>query len=156
MARISEISLLQQAEQPALVIEAVTDMKGIVQTIGDGFAKIGAYLAENGQEPADMPFVAFPDYVNMTGEKIDMTIGFKTAKALPIKEDIQSVMLPARKIVMAIHRGNFEELGAMYMEMAEWIKSNGYEAEGTSIEYYCTGHETPENEVVTRVEMPLK
>ena len=85
-----------------------------------------------------------------------MKIGFKTAKSLPVKENIQSVMLPAQKIVSCIHRGNFEELGVMYNEMAEWIKSNGYEAEGTSVEYYHTGPQTPESELVTRVEMPLK
>jgi effector-binding domain-containing protein len=97
------------------------------------------HLAANEQESADVPFVTFPDYANMTGEKINMTIGFKTANALPSKDDIQSFKLPARKIVMAIHRGYFEELGAVYMEMAEWIKNNGYEAEGTYIEYYHTG-----------------
>lgn len=156
MARITDIALLQQAEQPALIVEAVTDMKGIVDAITEGFGKIGAYLEECGEITTDLPFVAFPNYADMTGETIKMKIGFKTAKSLPPKENIQSVILPAQKIVSCIHRGNFEELGAMYNEMAEWIKSNGYEAEGTSVEYYHTGPQTPENELVTRVEMPLK
>lgn len=40
--------------------------------------------------------------------------------------------------------------------MMRWIKTNGYQGTGTSIEYYYTGPDVPEEEQVTRVEMPLK
>ena len=37
MAKISEIMLLQQPEQPALAIEVQTYMKGMSQAIGENF-----------------------------------------------------------------------------------------------------------------------
>ena len=40
MAKISEIMLLQQPEQPALAIEVKTDMKGMSQAIGENFVRI--------------------------------------------------------------------------------------------------------------------
>ena len=40
MAKISEIMLLQQPEQPALAIEVQTDMKGMSQAIGENFVRI--------------------------------------------------------------------------------------------------------------------
>ena len=64
--------------------------------------------------------------------------------------------LPEQKIVSCLHRGNYSELAALYKEMLEWIKSKGYEADGSSVEYYYSGPEVPVNEQVTRVEMPLK
>ena len=46
-------------------------------------------------------------------------------------------------------------MATLYNEMMEWIKTNGYKASGTSIEYYYTSPDIPEEEQVTRVEMPL-
>ena len=60
-----------------------------------------------------------------------------------------------RRIVSCLHRGNYNELAQLYNEMAEWIKTNGYKASGTSIEYYYSNPDVPEEEHVTRVEMPL-
>ena len=49
MAKISEIMLLQQPEQPALAIEAQTDMKGMPQAIGENFVRIDTLFKEQGE-----------------------------------------------------------------------------------------------------------
>lgn len=49
----------------------------------------------------------------------------------------------------------YKELAALYNEMMEWIKNNGYKPSGTSIEYYYSNPNVPEEEQVTRIEMPL-
>lgn len=157
MAKISEIMLLQQPEQPALIIETtVNGMDEMSNAIGSGFLKIGAYLEESGEITTDVPFVAYPCFEEMDETMIKMVIGFKLSKKLPDKGEIQSIQLPAQKIVSCLHRGTYNELADLYNEMTEWIKSKGYEASGTSVEYYYTGPEYPESEHVTRVEMPLK
>ncbi|MDR2036621.1 MAG: GyrI-like domain-containing protein [Bacteroidales bacterium] len=156
MAKISEIMLLQQAEQPALTIDATTDMNGMSQIIGESFMKIAAYMEECGEIPTDIPFVAYPDFESLNEKTIRMTIGFKLAKALPGKGEIKSIRLPAEKIVFCLHRGTYDELAKLYNEMMEWIKTKGYHGTGTSVEYYYTGPDVPESEHVTRVEMSLK
>jgi len=156
MTKISEIMLLQQPEQPALIIEVTTDMAGMPQAIGGSFMKIASYLEEQGEVTTDIPFVAYPDFESLTEENIHMITGFKLAKELPGKGEIKAVTIPECKIVMCLHRGTYEELAGLYNEMSEWIKSNGYQSTGTSIEYYYTGPNFPESEQVTRVEMPLK
>ena len=60
-----------------------------------------------------------------------------------------------KKIVSCLHRGTYKELAALYNEMMEWIKNNGYKPSGTSIEYYYSNPNVPEEEQVTRIEMPL-
>ena len=130
MARISEIMLLQQPEQPVLIVEVHTDMNGMTKAIGD-------------------------NYESLTEQDIRMIIGFKSSGRLQGKEDIKSVIVPARKIVSCLHRGSYNELAALYNEMTEWIKLNGYKASGSSIEYYYSNPDVPEAEQVTRVEMPV-
>lgn len=49
----------------------------------------------------------------------------------------------------------YNELAVLYNEMMEWIKNNGYKPSGTSIEYYYSNPNVPEEEQVTRIEMPL-
>lgn len=155
MAKISDITLFQQSEQTALVVEVQTDMSGMAKAIGDNFLKIDSLLKEQGAITTDMPFVEYPNFETLTEEHIKMVIGFKTSEELRGKEDIKSILIPARKTVSCLHRGTYNELAALYNEMLEWIKSNGYQAFGSSIEYYYSKPNIPESEQVTRIEMPL-
>jgi len=156
MAKITEIMLLQQTEQTALMIEHQTDLQNFGKLIGEGFMKIGAYLDELGVVTTDIPFAMYPAFEEMTNDHIKMAVGMYTPKALPAGGDIQSVVIPERKIVVCLHKGNYEELATLYNEMMAWIKTKGYEPSGTSIEHYYTGPEVPESEHVTRVVMPVK
>lgn len=156
MAKITEIMLLQQPEQKALTLQNQGDITTFSQLIGEGFLKIDAYLKELGELPADIPYVEYPAYEQMTDTNIGMVIGFYTSKALPEKGDIKSVIIPERKIVVCLHKGSYDELAVLYNEMAAWIKEKGYEPSGTSVEHYYTGPEVPEAEQVTRIVMPVK
>ena len=62
MAKISEIMLLQQPEQPALAIEVKTDMKGMSQAIGENFVRIDSLFKKQGEVTTDIPFVEYPDF----------------------------------------------------------------------------------------------
>lgn len=156
MAKLTDIMLLQQVEQTALIIEHQADIHSFGPLIGAGFCKIGAYMNELGEVTTDIPFAVYPAYETMTEANIEMAVGLYTSKALPAKEDMQSITIPARKVVVCLHKGTYEELAALYNEMAVWIKEKGYEPSGASIEHYYTGPEVPETEHITRVVMPLK
>lgn len=60
MAKISEIMLLQQPEQPALAIEVQTYMKGMSQAIGENFVRIDSLFKKQGEVTTDIPFVEYP------------------------------------------------------------------------------------------------
>ncbi|MCC8145266.1 MAG: GyrI-like domain-containing protein [Bacteroidales bacterium] len=156
MAKITEIMLLQQVEQKALVIERQAAMGTFSDYIGAGFMEIGGYLEELGETTTDIPFVEYPGFEAMTEDNIRMVIGLYTQKSLPAKGDIQSITIPARKIAVCLHRGTYDALAELYNEMMQWIKEKGYEPTGASIEHYYTGPEVPEAEQVTRVVMPVK
>ena len=91
----------------------------------------------------------------LESNNIKMIIGLKSSKELQGEGDIRSITIPERKIVSCLHRGTYSELAVLYNEMMEWIKTNGYKLSGTSIEYYYSNPNVPEEEQVTRIEMPL-
>lgn len=155
MAKISDITLFQQSEQAALIVAVQTDMSGMAKAIGDNFLKIDSLLKEQGAITTDIPFVEYPNFETLTEQRVKMVIGFKTSEKLQGKEEVISTLIPARKIVSCLHRGTYNELAALYNEMSEWIKSNGYQISGSSIEYYYSKPNIPEAEQVTRIEMPL-
>jgi len=156
MPKLSNIEMLKQPEQPILYIRTKTDMAGLPDVIGGGFTKISSYLKELDEMLTDLPFVAYPGYDSMDENNIEVIVGFHIAKLLPEKEDIKSMMLPERKVIFSMYRGKYEDMAPLYIEIAQWIKDNGYEGTGTSYEYYYNGPNTPEEDLLTRIVMPLK
>lgn len=156
MAKLTDIMLLQQPAQPALVIEKRGTINNFSLLISEGFQRIGSYMEELGELPTDIPSVEYPAYEEMTDENIGLIITFYTLRPLPEKGDIRSVTIPARKAIACLHQGSYDALAQLYREMAEWIRRKGYEPTGTSIEHYYTGPEIPEAEQITRIVMPLK
>lgn len=156
MPRLSNIEVLQQIEQPILYIENKTNMAGLGDAIGGGFMKISEYLKELGEVPTDIPFVAYPNYEALTADNITLMVGFHIAKPLPEKDDIKLMMLPQRKVIFCMYRGKYEDMAPVYGEMIEWIKNSEYEDMKTSYEYYYNGPDTPEENLLTKIIMPLE
>ena len=155
MGKISEIMLLKQPKQSALAVEVQTDLKGMSEAIGKNFVKIDSLFKEQGEVTTDIPYAEYPNFESVTEQNIRMIIGLKSTRELQGEGDIRSITIPEKKIVSCLHRGTYKELAALYNEMMEGIKNNGYKPSGTSIEYYYSNPNVPEEEQVTRIEMPL-
>ncbi len=153
MPKVSNIEILNQIEQPTLTIRTITKMEELPKLIGESYGKIAAYLKELGQLMTDVPFVA---YHNMDMQNLDIEIGFPVSKAFPQKDTIKAGSIPEGRVVFCMYRGAYSEIEPVYMEMAKWIETNGYEAIGTSYEYYYNGPEFPESEFLTKIMMPIK
>lgn len=154
MEKISEIALFQQSETYALVVETRTTVKEIAMTIGRSFMEIETLFKEQNAVMADVPFVEYLNFESMS-EDIHMIIGFKSAKILCGKGNIRAITIPGRKIVSCLHKGNYTELASLYREMQEWIAAKGYKPSVASIEYYYSKPGTSEEELATKVEMPV-
>ena len=154
MGKISEIALFQQSETYALVVEIRTTVKEIAMVIGRSFMEIETLFKEQNAVMADVPFVEYLNFESMS-EGIHMIIGFKSAKVLCGKGNIRAITIPGRIIVSCLHKGNYTELASLYREMQEWIAAKGYKSSGASIEYYYSKPGTSEEELDTKVEMPV-
>ena len=156
MPRVSDIEVLYRLEQPVLYISTKTNVNNLPNAIGESFVKLGAFLEDSVELLTDIPFVAFPGYENMDENNMSVVVGFPISRKLQGRGEIQSSVLPEGKIIFCMHRGDYGGMGPLYQDMADWIKENGYESAGTCYEYYYNGPNFPEEEMLTRVVIPLK
>jgi effector-binding domain-containing protein len=145
---------VQKAERHALVVRTVTSIQNLPQMIGSSYHKIMALMGEYGEQPADMPFVA---YYNMDMQKLEVEIGFPTAKPLPGREDVQAVVYPAVEVATCMHAGPYDAMVPTYEALTAWIAAQGREPSGVVFEYYLNDPaEVGEEKLLTRIEMLLK
>lgn len=153
MAKMSNIMVLKQNEQPTISIRTKTSVDQLPQLIGESYGKMSIYLNELNETLSDVPFVA---YHNMDMQNLDVEIGFPVANPLPGKGDIKAGSIPAGLIVFSMNRGPYSKMEPLYREMAKWIEKNGFEAIGTAYEYYYNDTSFLETELLTKIVMPVK
>lgn len=156
MPRISDNVFLTKCEVPVLFIRHQTNMMEFPQLIGKDFQEIGTYLEEIGGEMTDTPYVAFLNFKAMNDQNMHVEIGIPVSRQLPAKEGIQSKVLPETKIVFAYFRGDYSEMIPFYDDMLKWVKEQGMEIIGDTYEYYLNGPGYPMEEMLTRVELPIR
>jgi len=152
MPRITNIEILQKAEQPTISIRTNTNVENLPMHIGESYGKMAVYLKEIGEFLSDVPYVG---YHNMDMQNLDVEIGFPVSKPLPGKGDIKPGFIPAGKVIFCMYRGAYGEMGPVYGEMSKWIEDNNYKPVGTAYEHYYNGPEFPESEMLTMIVMPL-
>jgi len=145
---------VQKPERHALVVRTRTAVDNLPQTIGSSYQKIGALMGEYGEQPADIPYVA---YYNMNMQDLDVEIGFIFDKPLEGRGDVKPVIYPAGAVATCMHKGSYDSMGPTYEALTAWIKEQGLEPTGVVFEYYLNDPaEVAPEEVLTRIEMVLK
>lgn len=149
-----QIELKEQDTQPVLMVRARATMETLPQVIGDNYEKILVYLAELGVQPADAPYTC---YQNMDIEDLDVEMGFPVDKELPGKDDIQAGEIPGGKYVTALYKGSYAGMEKPYKEIFAWMQEAGYEQTGVYYEiYYNSPEEVPEEELLTKIMLPVR
>ena len=122
--------------------------------IGKAYEAIFSYLYERGDQPADMPFVA---YYNMDMDALEVEIGVPVSREFDGTEDIQSGEIPAGKKVAAMLQGPYSDLTKLYDAMNQWMANRAIEPTGVVYEfYYNSPEEVLESELLTKVVFLVK
>ena len=153
MPRISDFQLVDLPEQPILRRVKTVGYDALPQTIGEGFAVIGASLRAAGGEPSDVPFVSFEEAEPGT---LQVGVCFPLPEKLAGEGDIESVTLPAGKMVFCMYLGPYEGTHAVHEEMFAWIAKNGYHRPAVGYESYYNGQEVAPEHYLTKIAMPLR
>jgi effector-binding domain-containing protein len=154
MARISSITLFQQPSFHSLTIrKTINFMEAFSDFAGYSFDKIAKYLESQNELPSDAPIVCFH---NMDLENLDVEIGFPVACPLNGKDDIAASTIPSLKVISTIDLGSYEKQDPTLEELFTWIQENGYEMQGEIYYQYLNDTERPENELLTKMIIPIK
>jgi len=145
--------LKEQPAQTALSVRTHAAVEDLPAQFDKAYGAIMQYLGDLGEQPAGMPFAA---YYNMDMQNLDIEIGFPVARNLASRGDIQASQFPGGKLASVMHVGPYDQLGAAYEALMQWVTEHGYEATGVTYELYYSGPETPPEEIRTEIVFPLK
>ena len=150
-----KIELIQQAEQFTLHVRLKTSVAGLNEAFDKNFALIESYLSEIGEQPAAAPYAA---YYNHDMQDLDVEMGFPVAKALPGRDEIKAGIIPAfEQAVCGIHKGSYNSLDETYGQIYQYIADNNFEISGAHYDFYISNPDnTSENELITRIAIPVK
>ena len=149
-----KVELKEQGVQPVLSVRKTTAVENLPREIGKAYDSIIRYMNEIGERPVDVPFTA---YYNMDMENLDVEMGFPVSKQLEGKGEIKAGVISAGKYVECMYKGPYAECAPVYDAMNKWIAEKGFEAIGTSYEfYYNSTADVPESELLTKIMFPLK
>jgi effector-binding domain-containing protein len=147
-------SILDTAPQPIVSIRerhATGELPAfIARTFGSLFQRLG----EIGSAPAGPPFVIYHEF---TPDTIDAEVCVPVGRVLPGFDAFASRVLPASIVVRTVHVGPYDELGAAYEAMTDWIRTHGAETAGPVRERYLNGPGDGVRPAAyrTEVEMPI-
>jgi effector-binding domain-containing protein len=100
------------------------------------FAELYGRLGLLGLPPAGHPFVIYHAF---GPSEMDAEVCVPVARPATARGRIQSRELPAATVVRTLHVGPYDELGAAYRALTDWIERNGFEAAGPVQERYLNG-----------------
>lgn len=149
-----DIQLKDEKAIPVLSVRMRTSVDKLPEKLGEVYNAVICYLNELGEEAGD---AAFCTYYNMDMQDLDVEAGFPVKKQLPGKGNIQSSEITAGKRVAVLYKGAYVGMVPAYEAVNTWIAKNGYRPTGVSREYYYNSPmDVPENELLTKIEIPVK
>lgn len=118
------------------------------------FPELFAHVGRHAVIATGHPFVIYHAF---GPDRIDAEVCVPVAGPAPVDERIQAHVLPEVTIVRTLHVGPYEELGAAYQALHEWVGDHGYAPAGPIRERYLTGpaEMLPPAEYRTEIDMPV-
>jgi len=151
MSTICEIK--EQPAMPVLSVRTRCAVAELPQVLGQTYAKIGAYLAQRGAQPAYAPFVV---YYNMDMDALDIDAGFPVAAGLSGQDDIQANELPAGKVLTSVYTGPYDGMPEAYAAIDAFAHEHGVKRKGMVYEFYHNDPSvTPPGQLITEIVFPL-
>lgn len=139
---------------PVLSVRTRTPVSNLPAVLGETYASVAKYIAEQGGEFAFAPFVA---YYNMDMNDLDVEVGFPVKQALPGRDAIQAGVIPAGKQVTLLYKGPYEGMQVPYDAISQWMKDKGLEPVGTAYEFYLNDpKQVPPEALETIIMFPVK
>jgi effector-binding domain-containing protein len=127
---------------------------GIPGFLGGAFRELFGRLQLLGVTPAGDPFVIYHEF---GPDGVDAEVCVPVAGHVSASGTVKARRLPARTVARTIHVGPYENLGAAYAALTNWIGNKGFESAGPIRERYLNGptDQVSPAEYRTEIEIPI-
>jgi effector-binding domain-containing protein len=127
--------LVEVDEQPTAVVRGRVPMAELPGFFDRSFGTLAGTLAEQGVEIVGP---AFARYSGPPGEIADLEVGFPVAGAVEASGDVEPGTLPGGTVARVVHPGAYEDLGAAWGALSEWMAAEGHSPGPALWETYLT------------------
>jgi DNA-binding transcriptional MerR regulator len=132
-----EIMVKDVEPQTVLSRRGRASMEQVGAWIDQNMGAMMAHLAAHGAQIEDPPGLIYNSFDSGQDEQ-EIELYVPLAAPLPDGDAIVCYELPGGTAAYALHVGPYEELGAVYQALSEWIQRNGHETAGPPREIYIT------------------
>ena len=159
-----KVELKDIGNQQTAVIRDKVARKEIDEHLAQLIPRVQEHLEQNGVQAAGRPFARYHNFGPVERVNVDLEVGIPVATAVEgsslDRGDAEVVPgeLPGCQSAVIRYRGPYQEIGAAYDALQEWIQTHPYESDGTPWESYhsdLTGESVGEQWEVT-VHWPVK
>lgn len=158
----SDVNIEIEEVEPAVIVftpaTSSWDVAEIGQAFGEAYGQIGGFLASNKLEMSGSP-LAITTSRTEEGWQFDAGIPIAEMPTIEIDPDspVQIRQSPGGKMVMGVSVGSYSDLSANWEKVRAWVAAHGYEEAGPLWEQYISDPaDTPEEELITHLYMPVK
>ncbi len=150
-----EIRVIEVSAQEALRIREKVRMTEIGPRMGEMLSELMAFFQRRKVQMSGPPFSL---YRSVTGEMVDVEVGFPVPARTSGEGRVQATVVPGGKAVIATHVGPYESLHETYAGMQAWMASNGVVPAEFMWEQYMTDpqREPDSSKWITQVYWPIK
>jgi effector-binding domain-containing protein len=114
--------VVEQKEQPTAVVAGVVPRAEIRNFFDEAFRELVRCMGEGGFEPVGPPMAV---YRGAPTETVEVEVGFPVRGDARPSGAVVSSRLPASRTVSYVHRGNYEDLGESWEQLARWAEDQG-------------------------------
>ena len=150
---IESIDVRHLSAQPAAVVRGTARPEEIGAFVGAAYGEVVAALAAQGLGPAGAPVIRY-SLAAMDGsghsEEFALEAGFPCDARFTGTPAVEAALLPEGNAVVAVHVGQWQELGEAYAAVEAFLAERGLERAGDPWESYLDGPEAdPHRTILT-------
>jgi len=130
-------------------------MDRMSEAISEGFGTVMAALEQAGVQPAGPPLTEYPEPI-VDDQPVMVIVAVPVPPGVDALDGVDLQILPGGRVAVATHVGSYEGLGATYQAIMGALADQHLQVVGGPREIYLNDpDDTPEAELITRIEFPI-
>jgi effector-binding domain-containing protein len=142
--------ILTSAAELTAIVHITIPRSEIRTVMGPGIGEVMAALSAQGLAPAGP---VFSHHLKMQPDIFDFELGVPVTRAVVATGRVKPGRLPATTVARTIYHGAYDDLGAAWGELMEWIARNGLTPAADLWERYVAGPDANADPATWRTEL---
>ena len=143
--------IVQLEARHAAVLHVRGETADLPSLLREAFEASMQQIAASGGQVAGPPFARYLGF----GERVEAEVGFPYVGTLVATDGVHDALLPAGRAVVGTYVGGYDEIGAAWKRVADWITEQRLKPAGAPWESYLTAPDAP-GEPVTQIVFPIR